>query len=580
MEEILRKIETKVSEYDIASELDRILREKGSNVSMELRAESMAFNFMEDYGNKDTGWGTYFGPIVCWSEDGISREFPSIKLLTKEIIDYWNTRIKETNNPILKARYSGLIWDFSQPVLGEPRNHEIGFEYVNSLIETVEQRICQHKIELITKIKRAMQVAVSLKATELIERAKLVTIELENDIAENDKPGLWGFSFDLLVGNKKINLTQEEEESIIKVLELRFDEFTSEEQLNPWNAEASVKRLVNYYRKKRNDEEVKRLIIRLGKAYEDKEKDGNAIQVSSWLQNMHKIYMDYGLTNEANAILVKLRELGPKINEELKPISSSFEIPKDELEDFINFIVKGDTNQILHNLIQHFIPKKDEVKKIMLELAKTTPLMFLIPKSIQDCKGRVVATIGSLEDDIDGNLIQYLSQSLSSQAILLRHVFDKITNENILTVADFIDFIKDSPVFEASRLTIIKEGIQAYFNRDLVVSIHLLIPQIEEAVRNLIQLSKGVVFKKNRDDVFQLKTFDGLLRDEIIKQVLGEDIQIYLRVLFTDQRGWNLRNNVCHGMSDLDSFSFQSAERILHVIIILGAIIKNESTNR
>ncbi|MGB0789569.1 MAG: DUF4209 domain-containing protein, partial [Marinirhabdus sp.] len=40
---------------------------------------------------------------------------------------------------------------------------------------------------------------------------------------------------------------------------------------------------------------------------------------------------------------------------------------------------------------------------------------------------------------------------------------------------------------------------------------------------------------------FQLKTFDDILRDEIVKQVLGEDIQIYLRVLFTDQRGWNLR---------------------------------------
>ncbi|MCG8696536.1 MAG: DUF4209 domain-containing protein [Bacteroidales bacterium] len=79
---------------------------------------------------------------------------------------------------------------------------------------------------------------------------------------------------------------------------------------------------------------------------------------------------------------------------------------------------------------------------------------------------------------------------------------------------------------------------------------------------------------------FQLKTFNDILRDEIIKQVLGEDIQIYLRVLFTDQRGWNLRNDVCHGMSDIGSFSYQSTERILHVLIILGTIVKNESTNR
>lgn len=113
----------------------------------------------------------------------------------------------------------------------------------------------------------------------------------------------------------------------------------------------------------------------------------------------------------------------------------------------------------------------------------------------------------------------------------------------------------------------------------MVVAIHLLIPQIEEATRNLIELSGGVVLKKNRGGGFQLKTFDDILRDEIITQVLGEDIQIYLRVLFTDQRGWNLRNDVCHGMSDISSFSYQSAERILHVLIILGAIATNESTS-
>ena len=57
-----------------------------------------------------------------------------------------------------------------------------------------------------------------------------------------------------------------------------------------------------------------------------------------------------------------------------------------------------------------------------------------------------------------------------------------------------------------------------------------------------------------------------------IKEVLGEDIQLYLICLFTNQRGWNIRNDVCHGMSELDYFSFQVIERILHVLLILGTI--------
>lgn len=577
MKEILEKIELlkKTSEHEIASEFRKLLPENGAEVSMELRAELMAFDFVENYTNKDTGWGTYFGPMIVWNNgDGTSTESPSIRLVTPEIMDYWAKRAKETNNPILKARYSGLIWDFSKPILSVNPDYKIGLDYIKSLIEIVESRNFKYETDLIIKIKRAIQLAIGLKAVELIENAKKATIELENEIAENDKPGLWGFSYDILVCNKKINLTADEEEKIIKTLELRFVELSTEPNLNPWNAEAAAERLADYYRKKGNEQKVKDIILQLGKAYEENEKTGSAMQISSWLQHLHKIYTDYGLTDEANAVLIRLRELGPKINEELKPISSSFEIPKDKLDAFINFIVEGDPNLIFHKIIQNFIPKKDEIKERMFELAKTAPLSYLISTSIQDNRGRVIATIGSLEDDLDGRLINEISQSLSFQAIFVRHIFYKITSEKILNTDNFIDFIKDSPVFAESRLEIIQRGIQAYYDNDLVVAIHLLIPQIEEAVRNLIELAGGVVLKKNRGGGYQLKTFDEILRDDIIKQVLGEDIQLYLRVLFTDPRGWNLRNDVCHGMSEIESFSFQAIERILHVILILGTIIK------
>lgn len=577
MKEILEKIELlkKTSEHEIASELRILLPENGAEVSMELRAELMAFDFVENYTNKDTGWGTYFGPMIVWNNaDGTSTESPSISLITPEIMDYWAKRARETNNPILKARYSGLIWDFSKPILGVNPDYKIGLDYIKSLIEIVESRNFKYETDLIIKIKRAIQLAISLNAVELIENAKKATIELENEIAENDKPGLWGFSYDILVCNKKINLTAEEEEKIIKTLELRFVELSTEPNSDPWNAEAAAERLADYYRKKGNEQKVKDIIFRLGKAYEEKEKIGNAMQISSWLQHLHKIYTDYGLTNEANSVLIRLRELGPRINEELRPISSSFEIPKDKLDAFTNFIVEGDPNLIFHKIIQNFIPKRDVIKERMFELAKNAPLSYIIPTSIQDNRGRVIATIGSLEDDLDGRLINEISQSLSFRAIFVHHIFYKITSEKILNVDDFIDFIKDSPVFAESRLEIIRRGIQAYYDNDLVVAIHLLIPQIEEAVRNLIELAGGVILKKNRGGGYQLKTFDEILRDDIIKQVLGEDIQLYLRVLFTDPRGWNLRNDVCHGISEIESFSFQAIERILHVILILGTIIK------
>jgi hypothetical protein len=51
-----------------------------------------------------------------------------------------------------------------------------------------------------------------------------------------------------------------------------------------------------------------------------------------------------------------------------------------------------------------------------------------------------------------------------------------------------------------------------------------------------------------------LKIFDDFLREEAVMKSLGENVAHYFRVLFTDQRGWNIRNDVCHGITPLPGF--------------------------
>ena len=41
-------------------------------------AEAIAFDFCENYPNGETGWGTYYGPMMVWSnDDGTVSESPS-----------------------------------------------------------------------------------------------------------------------------------------------------------------------------------------------------------------------------------------------------------------------------------------------------------------------------------------------------------------------------------------------------------------------------------------------------------------------------------------------------------------------
>ena len=104
----------------------------------------------------------------------------------------------------------------------------------------------------------------------------------------------------------------------------------------------------------------------------------------------------------------------------------------------------------------------------------------------------------------------------------------------------------------------------------------MLIPQLEAAIRRLIELSNGAVLKKNRQGGLQLKIFDELLRDEIVENCFGQDTTLYFRVLYTDQRGWNLRNDVCHGISPANTFTDTMADRVFHSLLCI-AQVKEES---
>lgn len=81
---------------------------------------------------------------------------------------------------------------------------------------------------------------------------------------------------------------------------------------------------------------------------------------------------------------------------------------------------------------------------------------------------------------------------------------------------------------------------------------------------------EGISLFKNGG--FHLKTFDHLLKDNIVIDVLGEDLSYYVRILFTDSKGWNLRNNVAHGFINPDELNSFTNERLIHAFLVLGMV--------
>ena len=154
----------------------------------------------------------------------------------------------------------------------------------------------------------------------------------------------------------------------------------------------------------------------------------------------------------------------------------------------------------------------------------------------------------------------------------MRAIFQESINQKGFDKEQILKFIENSPIINTDRFEIISRGLEAYSINDFVVAIHLLVPQIEESIRNIVEFSGGNVLKPSRSGGYHLRTFDEILRDDITKEALGEDFADYFRILFTDQRGWNIRNNVCHGMASPNMFNYQTSDRVIHALLCLGLI--------
>src|SRR4029077_15925728 len=73
------------------------------------------------------------------------------------------------------------------------------------------------------------------------------------------------------------------------------------------------------------------------------------------------------------------------------------------------------------------------------------------------------------------------------------------------------------------------------------------------------------------------KTLTDILEHEpVIKEKFGEEAHLYLLAFLTDPRGRNIRNRMSHGLMAAEEFNRGISDRVLHILLMLGTIRRNE----
>jgi Domain of unknown function (DUF4209) len=94
-------------------------------------------------------------------------------------------------------------------------------------------------------------------------------------------------------------------------------------------------------------------------------------------------------------------------------------------------------------------------------------------------------------------------------------------------------------------------------------------------LRELLKLL-GRPVTKNTDDGYQPKNMNDVLHDTSVRDALDPKLWSFLKVLYTDNRGMNLRNLVAHGVAPASAFNHINAALVVQSVVFL-ALIRGEA---
>lgn len=559
-------IEAQLKDKEDATDFDR----------QAVSAEVAALQMHLVHGQKRSHWGTRFGSIIeSIREDGTRSGFPDMTKVDNRVIAYLQRRSADVKHPVLKARYADFLWDVTKVATGNRASIDMARQAIDSYIECGTRFPDSERTS--ERLWRGLELALSVKDRE---RTEAVVDAMISVLDNSDFPGshvIW--VYDVLTVQQGIVLTRVQQDKIVDALESEMARICGADKPVGIAAKEPVIRLANYYRDEKLLEEVKRVLLTYGGALREFASRAGGMIGMCWLQDAYETYVEFGMKDDAGFLQIAAKEQGKVAEGEMVHHSVSIEIPKDEIEVFLEELTADDLESTLARISINFCPRKKDLEKQLDDIKKNAKLFSMLSQSTLDNQ-QVIARVGSIDDDPEGRIMQQMRQSIQFMAPILGAAIDCTRSKHGLTVDRMHEFLSMSPLFDESRQSIVDHAINAYLCDDHITTIHVLLPQIENALRRLLAVLGEPTNKHRRSDtgVMIEKSLNEILENEtVVQRFFGDDTVLYLRMVLCDPRGMNLRNRVAHGLIAAEQFNRGVSDRLLHILWSLAFVRRRES---
>lgn len=132
--------------------------------------------------------------------------------------------------------------------------------------------------------------------------------------------------------------------------------------------------------------------------------------------------------------------------------------------------------------------------------------------------------------------------------VLIEPARQQLIAEHAGRPIDLLFLVQDNPFVPVGREGLFLRGLHAGLHGDIVLALHLLLPQVEHSIREIFT-AHGVITSKLESDATQDERDLGwMLTHPKMAKIFGEGMAFDLRGLLVERFGLNLRNDIAHGL--------------------------------
>jgi Domain of unknown function (DUF4209) len=315
-------------------------------------------------------------------------------------------------------------------------------------------------------------------------------------------------------------------------------------------------------------DEADRAAHTAGEAFEAAAVQATGLTAIAWLTDQLARYRQLGDQEGVSRMERAIRARAQEAQSEMKRISVPLNLKPEELDVWADRVAGENLDEALKRFGAVGIVRRDSTERAILDNAQST-ISAHIPIMVTGRDGFTKATIGSVKDDLDSRIVHHAAQLLSQQGPWLNLAWQRIQAKHGAELDAVVEWLSRSPCFPPERMPFIREGLNAWFAGDHVKTVHVLVPQVESALRDLLAALGGVVTKPDRHGGSQKISLGEVLTDEKFAEV-PETIRFHMQVLYQDSRGMNVRNELAHGILAFELMGLGLANIVVHSIVLIG----------